>query len=114
MTPPALLLAALICCLPLAATSPSTAVGEHIPVNILLLLPTNDTYMFSMAKVLASLQLAISEIKTTDYGKKFAVKIIPDVCDCGGIRAPLNAMENIYKMRNNTEDFQAVFGPMCD
>jgi len=115
MTAPALLLAALIClALACHATSPSTAVDEHIPVNILLLLPTNDTYMFSMAKVLASLQLAISEIKTTDYGKKFAVKIIPDVCDCGGIRAPLNAMENIYKMRNNTEDFQAVFGPMCD
>ena len=34
-----------------------------IPVNILLLLPTNDTYKFSMAKVIASLDLAINDIK---------------------------------------------------
>lgn len=85
-----------------------------IPVNILLLLPTNDTYKFSMAKVIASLDLAINDIKKTDYGRKFELNIISDVCDCGGIRAPVNAMENIYRMRNHSMVFQAVFGPMCD
>jgi len=67
-----------------------------------------------MAKVLASLQLAINDLKTTEYGRRFALNIIGDDCDCGGIKAPVNAMENIYRIRNHTEVFQAVFGPMCD
>ena len=85
-----------------------------IPVNILLLLPANDTYKFSLSKVLASLNLAIQDIKFTDYGSRFEVNIISDNCDCGSIRAPVNAMENIYRIRNHTKVFQAVFGPMCD
>ena len=85
-----------------------------IPVNILLLLPANDTYKFSLSKVLASLSLAIQDIKFTDYGSRFEVNLISDNCDCGSIRAPVNAMENIYRIRNHTKVFQAVFGPMCD
>jgi hypothetical protein len=83
-------------------------------VNILLLLPTNDTYKFSMSKVLSSLNLAIEDLKNTDYGSKFRIEIISDKCDCSGITAPVNAMENIYKNRNQAVRFQAVFGPMCD
>lgn len=89
---------------------------DSIPVNILLLLPNNDTYKFSSSKVLVSLNFAIKDIKNTDYGSKFEIDIISDSCDCTGIKAPVNAMENIYKKRNhtNTKDFHAVFGPMCD
>ena len=83
-------------------------------VNILLLLPTNDTYKFSMSKVLSSLNLAIEDLKNTEYGSKFEVEIISDKCDCSGITAPLNAMKNIYKNSNQAMRFQAVFGPMCD
>ena len=87
---------------------------SSIPVNILLLLPSNQTYKFSLTKVLASLNLAINDIKLTDYGSRFQVAIISDSCDCTGIKAPVNAMENIYRIRNHTKVFQAVFGPMCD
>lgn len=87
---------------------------EAIQVNILLLLPTNDTYKFSMSKVTASLDLAKQDLKQTDYGRRFQLNIKSDVCDCGGIRAPVNAMENIYRIKNNSDVFQAVFGPMCD
>jgi hypothetical protein len=85
-----------------------------IPVNILLLLPMNNTYKFSLNKVLYSLNMAIDEIKTTNYGSKFDIDIMPDSCDCTSIKAPVNAMENIYRKRNHTKRFQAVFGPMCD
>lgn len=88
--------------------------GKAIQVNILLLLPTNDTYKFSMSKVTASLDLAKQDLKQTDYGRRFQLNIKSDVCDCGGIRAPVNAMENIYRIKNNSDVFQAVFGPMCD
>ena len=83
-------------------------------VNILLLLPTNDTYKFSLSKVLSSLNLAIGDLKNTAYGSKFKIDIMSDKCDCSGITAPVNAMENIYKNRNKEVRFQAVFGPMCD
>jgi hypothetical protein len=83
-------------------------------VNILLLLPINNTYKFSVSKVLPALLMAVEELKTTDYGSSFRIKIINDVCDCSGITAPVNAMENIYGKRNHTLRFQAVFGPMCD
>jgi hypothetical protein len=85
-----------------------------IPVNILLLLPNNDTYKFSLSKVLVSLDFAIKDLKNTDYGSKFEIDIISDTCDCTGIKAPVNAMENIYRKRNHTKNFHAVFGPMCD
>jgi hypothetical protein len=87
---------------------------ELIPVNILLLLPLNETYKFSLNKVLLTLNLAINEIKTKDFGSKFEIDITPDSCDCTSIKAPINAMENIYRKRNHTKRFQAVFGPMCD
>lgn len=87
---------------------------QSIKVNILLLLPLNDTYKFSVSKVLPALNLAVDEIKKTDYGSSFDLNIIPDVCDCTGITAPVNAMENIYGKRNHSLLFQAVFGPMCD
>ncbi len=87
---------------------------ELIPVNILLLLPLNDTYKFSLNKVLLTLNMAISEIKSKDFGSKFDIHIMPDSCDCTSIKAPINAMENIYRKRNHTKQFQAVFGPMCD
>jgi membrane glycosyltransferase len=83
-------------------------------INILLLLPTNESYKFSLNKVLASLNLAIQDLKTTDYGAKFQVAIVSDSCDCSGIKAPINAMENIFGRKNHTKKFQAVFGPMCD
>ena len=92
----------------------SSNVNNLTHVNILLLLPTNDTYKFSMSKVLASLNLAIEDLKNTDYGSKFIIDIITDKCDCSGITAPLNAMKNIYKNTNQAMRFQAVFGPMCD
>ena len=85
-----------------------------IPVNILLLLPVNETYKFSLYKVLASLNLAIDDLKQTSYGTKFEINIISDTCDCTGIKAPVNAMENIFGKRNHSKNFQAVFGPMCD
>ena len=94
-----------------ALAKPATATTQ---VNILLLLPTNDTYKFSLTKVLSSLSLAIKELKHTDFGAKFKIDIITDTCDCTGITAPVNAMENIYRNRNQTVRFQAVFGPMCD
>jgi hypothetical protein len=87
---------------------------DVIPVNILLLLPLDDTYKFSMSKVTASLDLAKLDLKRVDYGRRFQLNIKADACDCGGIRAPVNAMENIYRIKNNSEVFQAVFGPMCD
>ena len=87
---------------------------DKIPVNILLLLPLNDTYKFSLSKVSLALNMAISELKYTDYGSKFKIDIMPDTCDCTSIKAPVNAMENIYRTRNHTKRFQAVFGPMCD
>lgn len=83
-------------------------------VNILLLLPLNDSYKFSLNKVLAALNLAIFDLKTTDYGSKFAIDIVTDSCDCTAIQAPVNAMENIFGRKNHTKKFQAVFGPMCD
>lgn len=88
--------------------------SDKIHINILLLLPTNDTYKFSLSKVLWPLNMAINEIKQIDYGSKFQVEITSDSCDCTGIKAPVNAMENIYRKRNHTKNFQAVFGPMCD
>lgn len=88
--------------------------NQKLPINILLLLPVNDTYKFSLNKVLASLLLAIDDLKSTDYGARFKVDIVTDSCDCGGIKAPINAMENIFGKRNHTKQFQAVFGPMCD
>lgn len=88
--------------------------SDKIQINILLLLPTNDTYKFSLSKVLWPLNMAINEIKQIDYGSKFQVEITSDSCDCTGIKAPVNAMENIYRKRNHTKNFQAVFGPMCD
>lgn len=99
-----------------AAAALSTVVlsDEKIPINILLLLPLNETYKFSLSKVLSSLNLAISEIKYTDYGSRFRIDITSDTCDCTGIKAPVNAMENIFGRRNHTKKFQAVFGPMCD
>ena len=87
---------------------------ELIKINILLLLPINNTYKFSVQKVLPSLYLAVDHIKTTDYGSRFDIKIITDSCDCTGITAPVNAMEQIYGQRNHSLHFQAVFGPMCD
>jgi hypothetical protein len=87
---------------------------DKIQINILLLLPTNDTYKFSLSKVLWPLNMAINEIKEIDYGSKFQVEITSDSCDCTGIKAPVNAMENIYRKRNHTKRFQVVFGPMCD
>jgi hypothetical protein len=87
---------------------------ELIKINILLLLPINNTYKFSLSKVLPSLYLAVDHIQTTDYGSRFDIKIIPDTCDCTGITAPVNAMEQIYGQRNHSLHFQAVFGPMCD
>ena len=92
----------------------SSGSGGKIPVNILLLLPDNDTYKFSTSKILPSLNLAIEDMKDTDYGSRFEFDIIPDQCDCSSMKAPVNAMENIYRMRNHTKMFQAVFGPMCD
>lgn len=92
----------------------STNNNNKQPINILLLLPVNDTYKFSLNKVLASLLLAIDDLKSTDYGSKFRIEIVTDSCDCGGIKAPVNAMENIFGKRNHTKQFQAVFGPMCD
>ena len=92
----------------------STHEKELVPVNILLLLPLNDTYKFSLNKVLLTLNMAISEIKMKDFGSKFEIDIMPDSCDCTSIKAPINAMENIYRKRNHTKKFQAVFGPMCD
>lgn len=86
----------------------------NIPINILLLLPINDTYKFSLNKVLASLKLAIDDLKTTPYGSSFNIEIVSDTCDCTGIKAPINAMENIFGKRNHSKKFQAVFGPMCD
>ena len=88
--------------------------SDLIEINILLLLPINNTYKFSVSKVLPSLYLAIDDIKTSEYGSRFNIKIIPDTCDCTGITAPVNAMENIYGQRNHSLHFQAVFGPMCD
>ena len=88
--------------------------NDLIQINILLLLPINDTYKFSMSKVLASLNLAINDLKQTDYGSRFRIDLISDTCDCTGIKAPVNAMENIFGKRNHTKQFQAVFGPMCD
>lgn len=92
----------------------SNYTSAKIPINILLLLPNNDTYKFSQSKVLSSLNLAISDLKSLDYGSKFEIYIISDTCDCTGIKAPVNAMENIFGKRNHTKHFQAVFGPMCD
>ena len=92
----------------------SKLAGELVKINILLLLPINNTYKFSISKVLPSLNLAVSELKNTDFGSSFDIKIIPDACDCTGITAPVNAMENIYGKRNHSLHFQAVFGPMCD
>jgi hypothetical protein len=85
-----------------------------IPVNILLSLPENDTYKFSLNKVLASLNLSILDFKKDV--SKFEVKIIPGECDCSATKATFNAMENIYRFRyqNNTQTIQAIFGPMCD
>jgi hypothetical protein len=87
---------------------------ELIKINILLLLPINNTYKFDISKVLPALNLAVDEIKKTSYGSIFNITIITDECDCTGITAPINAMENIYGKRNHTLFFQAVFGPMCD
>ncbi len=89
-------------------------VSETYEVNILLLLPINNTYKFSVGKVLPALLMAVDELKTIDYGSSFRIKIVSDVCDCSGITAPVNAMENIYGKRNHSLRFQAVFGPMCD
>ncbi|RNA13767.1 hypothetical protein BpHYR1_015297 [Brachionus plicatilis] len=86
--------------------------GSTVPVNILLLLPVNQTYKFSQSKVMASLSLAISDLKTIGYGAKFHIDIISDTCDCTGIKAPINAMENIFGKRNHSKHFQAVFGPI--
>jgi hypothetical protein len=83
-------------------------------VNILLLLPVNNTYKFSTCKVLPALLMAVDELKKIDYGSSFKIKIVNDICDCSGITAPVNAMENIYGKRNHSLKFQAVFGPMCD
>jgi hypothetical protein len=83
-------------------------------VNILLLLPSNNSYKFSMPKVLASLNMAISDLRHTSFGARFTIDLISDSCDCTGIKAPVNAMENIFGIRNHTKKFQAVFGPMCD
>lgn len=88
--------------------------NEKFPINILLLLPVNDTYKFSLNKVLAALQLAIDDLKSADYGSRFKIDIVSDSCDCTAIKAPINAMENIFGKRNHTRQFQAVFGPMCD
>ena len=88
--------------------------GSKIPVNILLLLPRNDTYKFSLAKVLLTLSMARQDISRTEMGARFDIDIMPDTCDCTSIEAPLNAMENIYRKRNHTKRFHAVFGPMCD
>ena len=88
--------------------------GKKISINILLLLPLNETYKFSLNKTLASLSLAIHDIRKTDFGSKFEIDITSDTCDCTGIKAPVNAMENIYSIRKHTKKFQAVFGPMCD
>jgi atrial natriuretic peptide receptor A len=85
-----------------------------IPINILLLLPENGTYKFSMRKVRPALDLAISEIKVTDYGRKFDIILWEGECDCSGITAPINAMKYIYANTNSTNYFQAIFGPICD
>jgi hypothetical protein len=98
-----------------AANELSTITGNSSThINILLLLPTNDTYKFSQAKVTASLRLAIADLKHTAFGSRFEIDLISDSCDCTGIKAPVNAMENIFGKRNHTKKFQAVFGPMCD
>ena len=55
---------------------------QSIPINILLLLPNNNSYPFSTNKILPSLNFAIEELKTSDYGSAFAIKIIADNCDC--------------------------------
>jgi hypothetical protein len=84
-------------------------------INILLLLPTNDSYKFSLNKVLSSLNLAINDIESSHtYGTKYEIDLITDTCDCTGIKAPVNAMENIFGKRNHSKRFHAVFGPMCD
>jgi len=88
---------------------------DIIPVNILLSLPENDTYKFSLNKVLASLNLSILDFKKEV--SQFEVKIIPGECDCSATKATFNAMENIYRFRyqNSTRTtIQAIFGPMCD
>jgi hypothetical protein len=83
-------------------------------INILVLLPSNNSYKYSMPKVLASLRMAIGDLRHTSFGSRFTIDLIPDSCDCKGIKAPVNAMENIFGIRNHTKKFQAVFGPMCD
>jgi hypothetical protein len=88
--------------------------NAKLPINILLLLPDNETYKFSLNKVKLSLELAIHEIKHTDYGEKFDVVITTGLCDCTAIKAPVDAMENVYNKKNHTKLFQAIFGPSCD
>ena len=85
---------------------------ETKQINILLSLPSNDTYKFSRSNVLASLELAINEFNAS----KFKVEIIPGECDCSAVTATQNAMENVYMFRYKKENqnIQAIFGPMCD
>jgi hypothetical protein len=82
-----------------------------IQVNILVLLPKNDTYKFSASKLLPPLYMAAHELHNKT---QFKIKIIHDTCDCGGLTAAINAMQNIYGERNHSLQFQAIFGPMCD
>ena len=95
-------------------TDSSLAYQKRIPIHILLLLPKNETYKFSLSKILPSLNMAIEELKKTDYASSFDISLTGDSCDCNGILAPVNAMENIYGKRNHKIHFNSIFGPMCD
>lgn len=90
-------------------SSAASANTTTTSVNIAVILPTNDSFFFSVNRTLPALHLAISTVFSTGLLNRDAIQIELNSADsgCSGVLAPLAAF-NAHKQAD------VFFGPCCD
>ena len=97
-----------LCLLPLvlAALAPCRGVDE---VNIAVILPANNSRLFSLMKTIPALQYAIDSVRSRGLLPGRSLDVVQADSRCDAIAAPIAAFD--YHRRRQAHVF---FGPVCD
>jgi len=95
----------------LCLTSLTLGAAEIRTVKLGVILPANDTYMFSLNRCVPAIRLALDKVLSLGILQNNIIKFDLNYRDsmCNGVHAPLAAFE--FHSKNEADVF---FGPNCD
>ena len=94
------------------ASTSSTGLSKPAPfleVNLVLLVPDSDSFMFSRRRIISALDIAQQDLQTSGITSDFHIRFLFGNSQCSEILGPIRAFEFVWK-----HQVDAFLGPACD